>query len=171
MTGTKLANWLERPALRYGIIGIILFNAVLLGLETSPTVMDNAGPLIRALDIACLAIFVAELAAKIIAYRARFFTSGWNLFDFVIVGVSLTPGSQTLSVLRALRILRVLRVISVAPRLRRFSPWFQNLEHRLPITGIHSSFSGPQFRGDYPWHPTFQKLLPLLPKSLLPFRQ
>ncbi|WP_370274496.1 ion transporter, partial [Pararhodobacter marinus] len=49
----------------------------------------------------------------------RFFTSGWNVFDFVIVGIALVPSGQGLSVLRALRILRVLRVISVAPRLRR----------------------------------------------------
>ncbi|KAG1715203.1 Voltage-dependent T-type calcium channel subunit alpha-1H [Nymphon striatum] len=56
---------------------------------------------------------------KLIAYGPRFFRSGWNVFDFVIVGAALIPGSQSLSVLRALRILRVLRVISVAPRLRR----------------------------------------------------
>ncbi len=53
------------------------------------------------------------------AHRLAFFRSGWNVFDFVIVGIALIPGAQTLSVLRALRILRLLRVISVAPRLRR----------------------------------------------------
>jgi voltage-gated sodium channel len=45
--------------------------------------------------------------------------SGWNNFDFVIVGISLLPGAGGLSVLRAMRIMRVLRVVSVAPSLRR----------------------------------------------------
>jgi len=101
------------------ILGIILFNAVLLGLETSQTVMSVAGPLVQFLDTLCLTIFVAELIAKFIAYRFSFFRNGWNIFDFLIVGVSLLPGSGGLSVLRALRILRLLRVISVAPSLRR----------------------------------------------------
>nr|WP_261331764.1 ion transporter [Maritalea mobilis] len=107
------------PQIRYTIIAVIVFNAVILGLETSDTAMETAGALILTLDRICLAIFVVELAAKMIAYGTRFFRSGWNLFDFVIVGIALVPAAQGLSVLRALRILRVLRVISVAPRLRR----------------------------------------------------
>ncbi|ULB10998.1 ion transporter [Cereibacter azotoformans] len=111
--------WIEAPAVRQGIIAVILLNAVLLGMETSPTLMAAAGSLILTLDRLCLAIFVLELVLKIYAERLRFFRSGWNLFDFVIVGISLFPVGQGLSVLRAMRILRVLRVISVAPRLRR----------------------------------------------------
>jgi len=56
---------------------------------------------------------------KLFALGPRFFRNGWNIFDFLIVGVSLMPGAQSLSVLRALRIMRLLRVISAAPRLQR----------------------------------------------------
>ena len=115
----QLISWLETSAVRNTIIAVIIFNAILLGLETSKPVMERAGGLILFLDQVCLAIFVAELLAKLFAYGGRFFRDGWNIFDFAIVGISLVPGAQTLSVLRALRILRVLRVISVAPRLRR----------------------------------------------------
>jgi voltage-gated sodium channel len=115
----RVSDWLDQQWVRNGIIVVILFNAVLLGLETSDPIMDRTGPLIRTLDSLCLMIFVAELALKIFAQRGRFFRNGWNLFDFVIVGASLVPGAHTVSVLRALRILRVLRVISAAPRLRR----------------------------------------------------
>ncbi|MFD1913592.1 ion transporter [Halodurantibacterium flavum] len=111
--------WLDQPWVRNAIIGVIVFNAILLGLETSGTVMTQIGWLIIALDLACLAIFVAEIGLKLFAFRLRFFRSPWNIFDFLIVGISLVPGAQTFSVLRALRILRVLRVISAAPRLRR----------------------------------------------------
>ena len=115
----KLALFLDSGRVRNFILGVILFNAVILGMETSDQIMARAGWLILLLDRLCLAIFVAELLAKLVAHRMRFFRDGWNIFDFVIVGISLVPVAQGFSALRALRILRVLRVISVAPRLRR----------------------------------------------------
>ncbi|MGB1209286.1 MAG: ion transporter, partial [Paracoccaceae bacterium] len=122
----RIAALLDRPLVANAIMGVILFNAVILGLETSATVMERAGGLILTLDRLCLAIFVLELAAKLFAQGGRFFRSGWNLFDFAIVGVSLVPAAQGLSVLRSLRILRLLRVISVAPTLRRVVEGFIN---------------------------------------------
>ncbi|MGY3438476.1 MULTISPECIES: ion transporter [unclassified Marinovum] len=115
----QLAAWLDQDRVRNAIIGVILFNAVILGLETSDTVMARAGWLIHALDTICLGIFVAELGLKMFAQGLGFFRRPWNIFDFVIVGISLIPAAQGLSVLRALRILRVLRLLTVAPRLRR----------------------------------------------------
>ncbi len=106
-------NWVQRL-----IIGVILFNAVILGLESSDTIMNNAGTLIDTLDTICLWIFVLEILAKLFAQHFRFFRSGWNVFDFVIVGIALIPAAQAFSVLRALRILRVLRVVSAVPSLR-----------------------------------------------------
>jgi len=88
-------------------------------METSDTLMASWGPLILALDRACLGIFVIEIELKLVAHGPRFFRSGWNLFDFVIVGIALVPAAQGLSVLRALRILRVLRILSVVPSLLR----------------------------------------------------
>ena len=119
MTRDRLRRWLDSPRVREAIIAVIVFNAILLGMETSEGIMARAGTVIVALDRLCLAVFVVELALKLIAWGPRFFRSGWNVFDFLIVGLSLVPGAQTLSVLRALRILRLLRVISVMPRLRR----------------------------------------------------
>jgi voltage-gated sodium channel len=81
--------------------------------------MSNFGRIISFLDNLCLTIFIIELLIKLVAYRARFVKSGWNLFDILVVGISLVPDVQSLSVLRALRIFRVLRVVSAAPRLRR----------------------------------------------------
>ena len=115
----RLARWLEQPLVVNSIITVILINAVTLGLETSSHAMALAGDVILTIDRVCLAIFVAEIVLKLIAYGGRFFRNGWNIFDFLIVGIALIPAAQGLSVLRALRILRVLRVISVAPRLRR----------------------------------------------------
>lgn len=115
----SVAAFIERDFFTNFIIAVILFNAVLLGMETSDVIMARFGPLILALDTLCLMIFVVEIGLKLFAYGWRFFKSGWNLFDFFIVGIALVPATQGFSVLRALRVLRVLRVISAAPRLRR----------------------------------------------------
>ncbi|MEO1316630.1 MAG: ion transporter [Pseudomonadota bacterium] len=115
----KAATLTEDVRFQNFIIGVILLNAVVLGLETSGNAMAVAGGLLVGIDTLCLAIFVVEIALKLVAQGWRFFTRGWNLFDFVIVGLSLVPSGAGLSVLRALRILRVLRLITVAPRLRR----------------------------------------------------
>jgi len=115
----RVEEWLTRPSTQQAITGVILFNAVLLGMETSPTIMSHIGGLVKSLDALCLTIFVIEILLKLYARGFRFFRSGWSIFDFVIIGISITPGAQGFSVLRALRILRVLRVISVAPSLRR----------------------------------------------------
>ena len=115
----RLALWLDRPVVRNGILAVIVLNAVTLGLETSDSAMAAAGPLLLTLDRVFLAIFVAELALKLAAHGLAFFRRGWNVFDFVIVGIALVPAAEGMSVLRALRILRVLRVITVAPSLRR----------------------------------------------------
>jgi len=81
--------------------------------------MANAKGLIRVLDTICLYIFIAEIGLKLYANRLAFFRSGWNIFDFLIVGIAIVPGSQGFAVLRALRVLRVLRLISGTPSLRR----------------------------------------------------
>jgi voltage-gated sodium channel len=89
----RVADYLERPAVTKFIMGVILFNAVLLGLETSKTAMAAAGGLILTLDRICLAIFVVEIALKLFALGGRFFRSGWNLFDLAVVGVALLPAT------------------------------------------------------------------------------
>lgn len=116
---TQIAEFIERPGFGNVILGVIVVNAIVLGMETSDTLMGSIGWLISTVDDICLGIFVVEILLKFIAYRFGFFKSGWNVFDFLIVGIALIPAAQGLSVLRALRILRVLRVISVAPSLRR----------------------------------------------------
>ncbi len=115
----QITSFIERPGFGNFILGVIIVNAVVLGMETSDELMAQIGWLITTIDDICLSIFVIEILLKFVAYRFGFFKSGWNVFDFFIVGIALVPAAQGLSVLRALRILRVLRVISVAPSLRR----------------------------------------------------
>jgi len=80
--------------------------------------MAAAGGLLTFLDRAALLIFTVEIALRLWAYRARFFSGGWNLFDFTIVAISWIPAAGAFSVLRAMRVLRVLRLLSVVPQMR-----------------------------------------------------
>ena len=128
----KLGALVAHRITRNVILAVIVFNAIILGLETSQTVMAAAGPPLLALDTFCLAIFVAEIAAKLYVHRTRFFRDGWNVFDFTIVAIALIPAGQGFAVLRALRILRLLRVVSVAPSLRRV---VEGLFNALPGMG------------------------------------
>lgn len=116
---TKLQALIETKAWNYSIISVILFNSALLGLGTSSELKESFGSLINALDALCLAIFTAELALRLACYRLEFFTNSerwWNIFDFLIVAVSLF--AMQYSVLRTLRILRILRLISSVPAMR-----------------------------------------------------
>jgi voltage-gated sodium channel len=113
-----LQRFIEAPATRRFIMAVIVANAAVLGLETAPSIVADWGTALRVLDLTALAIFVVEIALKLIAYRARYFRDPWNIFDFVIVGVSLAPAGQGISVMRALRILRAFRLISAVPRMR-----------------------------------------------------
>jgi voltage-gated sodium channel len=115
----KLAGLLAHPYSERLIIVLIIVNAVTLGLETSPTAMATAGPLLIAVDRIILAVFVIELAARLFVHRWRFFKDAWNVFDFLVVAIALVPATGSLSVLRALRVLRVLRLITVIPSLKR----------------------------------------------------
>ena len=125
----KVKTLIESNTFTTAIMVLIVLNAITLALETSPSVMAAAGPALLAFDRIVLAIFVAELAAKLAVYRLSFFKSGWNIFDLVIVAIALLPASGPLAVLRALRVLRVLRLISLLPQMRRV---VEALIHSLP---------------------------------------
>lgn len=114
----RLARLILSSPFQRTVTGLILLNAVTLGLETSSSVTAQWGGLLRFLDMAVLWLFTAELALRIYAFRGRFFRDPWGLFDLAVVGIAWVPAAESLSVLRALRVLRVLRLISVLPSLR-----------------------------------------------------
>jgi voltage-gated sodium channel len=104
------------------ISGVIIANALTLGLGTYSGIEDSAGSLLDTLDAVFLGIFVLELAIRITAFGSRpqdFFRSGWNVFDFVVIGAALLPGvRENVTILRLVRLLRVVRLVSVFPDLR-----------------------------------------------------
>jgi voltage-gated sodium channel len=115
----KLKSFVEHPKTQNIILGLILVNAVILGLETSPDLMRAYGPALKALDSAILSIFVLEIVVRIYVHRLKFFKDAWSVFDFTVVAIALVPASGPFAVLRALRVLRVLRILTIVPSMRR----------------------------------------------------
>ena len=115
----RLRGIIENPWTERVVMTLIVVNAVTLGLETSQAVMARWGTLLHVLDQAILAVFVIEILGRMALQRAAFFRDGWNVFDFLVIGVSLAPATDAFTVLRALRVLRLLRLITVVPSLRR----------------------------------------------------
>ncbi len=102
------------------IMGLIIFNGIILGLETNKELMASSwGDVLHWVDTACLFVFVGELALAIFAYGLSFAKDPWRIFDTIVVGIALLPAGGGLSVLRGLRVLRVLRIINSAPSLKR----------------------------------------------------
>jgi voltage-gated sodium channel len=104
------------------IFGVIVANAVVLGLDTYDSIRRDAGGLLNTLNDIFLGVFVVELAIRIGAYGRRpqdFFRSGWNVFDFVVIGAAFLPGlRENSTLLRLVRLARVLRVVRLLPELR-----------------------------------------------------
>lgn len=101
---------------------VIVCNAALLGVETSPAITERYGGLLHVLNNVFLLFFIVELAIRITACWPRpqaFFKSGWNVFDFTIVALSLLPfNGEFATVGRLVRLLRIARLLSVSPQLR-----------------------------------------------------
>lgn len=117
----RCARIVDSRAFEATIVVVIGANAVVLGLETYPH-LGTAGPLLHALEWCFRAVFVTEIAIRILAYGNRpqdFFRHGWNVFDFVVIAAAFIPGLHGDSpALRVIRIARVLRLVRFSPGLR-----------------------------------------------------
>jgi voltage-gated sodium channel len=104
------------------VVVAILANALLLGLETYDGIEDRYAGALNALNDAFLLLFTVEILIRILAYGRRpwaYFRSGWNVFDFVVVGLAYLPFvRESVTLLRLARALRVARLITVLPELR-----------------------------------------------------
>jgi len=124
--------FLESAGFQNFITFIIVINSLLIGMETFPAVMQDYGVMIDAFDLVILSMFTIEITLKIFIYRGKFFTSAWNVFDFVIIAVSILPAAGSFSIFRALRIIRTLRLLKNLPKLKLI---IESLLHSIPSIG------------------------------------
>lgn len=103
------------------VTGVILINALVVGMETYRQFSASYGSILPVIDILTLLIFTVELVMRFLASRSagEFIRNPWNMFDVIVVGAGYFPATTFVSILRLFRLLRILRAVTVVPGLRR----------------------------------------------------
>jgi voltage-gated sodium channel len=99
---------------------VIVFNAVSLAYLTFPSTSEQATNVALQIDQIAFIIYCFELVIRMISYGKKpwkFFTNGWNIFDFLVIALVPILQGQT-AVLRLLRLLRLLRIFRFLPEVR-----------------------------------------------------
>jgi voltage-gated sodium channel len=117
-----LQRIVDSPAFTAAVVAVILANALVLGLQTYPSIDREYGGALDLLNTLFLAFFVVEIGTRIAAYGRRpwrFFMDGWNVFDFLAVALAFGPGlRENSTVLRLARLARIVRVVHLLPDVR-----------------------------------------------------
>ena len=117
-----LYNLKESRIFQFIVVLIIILNALTIGIN-SYNLSQFTRQLINYIDYSITIFFVIEFLIRFIAdpKKLNFFKSGWNVFDALIVLLSLIPipNNSSFLLLRLLRVFRVLRLISVVPELKK----------------------------------------------------
>jgi voltage-gated sodium channel len=120
-------RWLARLVYSRGfeftIAGVIFVNAIALGTLTMPGLSQGARESALAIENFAFAIYVVELTIRIVSYGKKpwmFFSTGWNIFDFIVIGLSPFFQGQS-TILRLLRLLRLIRIFRFLPEVRLLS--------------------------------------------------
>lgn len=114
----KIAHFIRTPFFHHTILVVIIINAVVIGLKTSAGIEARFGDVMDFINLICLAIFIVESVLRIYVHRFKFFRRGWDMFDLLIVLLSLLPESHVISTFRFFRVFRVLRMITIIPKIQ-----------------------------------------------------
>ncbi len=137
----RLALFVDSPTFTAVIVGVILLNALVLALGTYQSIDGRFGPTLHLINDLCFGVFVVELLLRILSYGRRpwnFFRSGWNVFDFIVIGSVFVPGvRENATLLRLARLARLMRVVRLLPDLRvlLFGVW-RSVPPLLSVAGI-----------------------------------
>ena len=119
----KICSWVvQHRWFDPSIVFLIVLNGIVLGLETSETLWNSYGDVFSWFNRIVVVVFLLEAILKIVAVFPKvrlYFGDGWNLFDFIVVLVSLVPEAGAFATIaRLARLFRVMRLISILPELR-----------------------------------------------------
>lgn len=119
----KACSLVESMGFQAAVMVVIVANALTLGLQTYPLPPEVQRALL-VFDDLCLLFYVIEAALKIYAHRGAYFHDGWNIFDLVIILVSLIPSwllpipTQVARIIRVFRAFKAFRLIGAFRNMR-----------------------------------------------------
>mmetsp|Transcript_90597 Transcript_90597/g.233819 ORF Transcript_90597/g.233819 Transcript_90597/m.233819 type:complete len:472 (-) Transcript_90597:484-1899(-) len=126
----KVAEVVENYYFESGIGILILFNMVTMAIEADSNAgceRPCAGPVYPFINKVLLTVYTAEIVASCYAFRIRFFRSGWNWLDMIIiavgwvdVGVEIAAPDQHHTNFQFLRMLRLIRLVRASRLLSAF---------------------------------------------------
>ena len=131
----KLRKYVDGEAdtpFEYIMLLIVIVNTIILGLETSRELSAQYGKWFILIDQICLLIFIIELLLKAFAFNKQFFgeyrldennerffhVNKWNIFDLVIVLVSLFASLPFFAIFRVIRLFKSVKIIKGIKSLR-----------------------------------------------------
>jgi voltage-gated sodium channel len=109
------------------IMSVILVAGVIVGIQTYGEKVGDWMPLLYRLDKVILLIFIVEMLIRMASQYPRphrYFLDPWNVFDFIIVSVSLVAlllpdfDGAFVAVFRLARVMRVFRLVRTIPKLQ-----------------------------------------------------
>jgi voltage-gated sodium channel len=111
----------QNKIFEFFVITVIIISALEIGAKTYD-LSDGTLLFTKYLDVFITLFFLVEISIRFLAEENKkdFFKSGWNIFDTIVVIISLIPidESEMALLARLVRIFRVLRMISIIPELR-----------------------------------------------------
>ncbi len=117
----RLLRLKNNRAFELFVVAVIIISALEIGAKTY-NLPPFAITLMSFLDVFITLFFLFEITIRFIAEpnKKDFFKSGWNIFDTMVVVISLIPvqDSEMALLARLVRVFRVLRMVSVIPELR-----------------------------------------------------
>lgn len=117
----KLNNIRNNKVFELLVVAVIIISALEIGAKTFE-LPESAISITTFLNTFITFFFLAELTIRFVADEDKksFFRKGWNIFDTLVVVVSLIPieDSEMALLARLVRVFRVLRMVSVVPELR-----------------------------------------------------
>ncbi|XP_019621206.1 PREDICTED: sodium channel protein type 4 subunit alpha B-like isoform X5 [Branchiostoma belcheri] len=111
------------------IMAFIMFNMLTMMMEHYGS-SDQFKYILEKINLVFIAVFTGEMVWKMIAFGPKYFSQGWNIFDFVVVVMSIiTQGLEDvmaalpvpptlLRVIRVARVGRILRLVKGAKGIR-----------------------------------------------------
>ena len=116
----------------YFMLLVVILNTIVLGLETSPDLAAKYGSEFFLIDQICLWVFIIELFVKVVAFNKQFFgeyrldenrekffhINKWNIFDLVIVFISVFASLPFFAVFRVFRLFKSVKIIKGIKSLR-----------------------------------------------------
>lgn len=137
---TALQRLVHSDAFNYSILAVIVFNSILIGVETY-----HEGSFSHDIQLFILFVFVIEIILRWFGRLSlrSYLSDGWNYFDIIIVLVSLVPemwqdenDSSIFAALRILRVLKIFRSIRAVGELRVITGVLLRSLRSLSYTGL-----------------------------------